>query len=147
MRPFAAGLVVTLLGTTVLPARVPAMAQDVPDALSVEWQGEKLCEKLSEDTQIRILRCSFPPGTMHLCHSHPSYVSYVLNGGQARVQDQNGTWEGEVRAGSYVDVPPVRWHEVINTGDTTLQFLLIERKYQTAPPASENVCPGRRPAQ
>jgi hypothetical protein len=48
------------------------MADDVPDALSVEWQGKKPCEKLFEDAQIRIMRCTFPPGAMHVCHSHPS---------------------------------------------------------------------------
>ena len=48
------------------------MADDVPDALSVEWQGKKPCEKLFEDAQIRIMRCTVPPGAMHVCHSHPS---------------------------------------------------------------------------
>ena len=38
---------------------------DAPsDALSVEWQGKKPCDKLFEDAQVRIARCTFPPGAM-----------------------------------------------------------------------------------
>ena len=80
---------------------------------------------------------------MHVCHSHPSYISYVLSGGKAQVQDEKGTRQVELRSGSYADVPPVPWHEVTNTGETTLQFLNIEKKYQVGPPASQTVCPGR----
>ena len=77
------------LGLLVAP--FAALADDVPDALSVEWQGKKLCEKLYEDAQIRVARCTFPPGAVHVCHSHPAYVSYVLSGGQGQVQDERGT--------------------------------------------------------
>ena len=138
-------LFVAFLTITVLVAPFAAGAENVPDALSVEWQGQKLCEKLFEDAQIRVSRCSFPPGTMHLCHSHPSYISYVLSGGEAQVTDARGIWQGQVLAGTYVEVPAVAWHEVTNTGNTTLQFLFIEKKYQPAPPTSQAACPGRRP--
>ena len=49
-------------------------AEDMPDALSVEWQGKRPCDKLFEDAQVRVLRCAFPPGTVHVCHSHPAYL-------------------------------------------------------------------------
>jgi mannose-6-phosphate isomerase-like protein (cupin superfamily) len=78
---------------------------------------------------------------MHVCHSHPSYISYVLSGGKAQIQDEKGTRQVEVGTGSYVDVPPVPWHEVTNTGNTTLQFLIVEKKYQAASPANQTVCP------
>ena len=77
------------LGLLVAP--FAASADDVPDALSVEWQGKKLCEKLFEDAQVRVARCTFPPGAVHVCHSHPAYLSYVLSGGQGQVQDERGT--------------------------------------------------------
>jgi hypothetical protein len=51
-----------------------AAVGDVPDAFSVEWQGKHACQKLYEDAQIRIGRCTFPPGSVHLCHSHPADV-------------------------------------------------------------------------
>ena len=77
------------LGLLVAP--FAALADDVPDALSVEWQGKKLCEMLFEDAQVRVARCTFPPGAVHVCHSHPAYLSYVLSGGQGQVQDERGT--------------------------------------------------------
>src|SRR5262249_58010733 len=83
-----------LLLATVLVA-VPlaaARSENVPDALSVEWQGQKPCKKLFEDAQIRIARCTFPPGSMHVRHSHSGYFSYVLSGGgKGQIQDERGT--------------------------------------------------------
>jgi len=126
-----------------LAASFPAIADDVPDALSVEWQGKKPCEKLFEDAQVRIARCTFPPGATHVCHSHPSYVSYVLSGGKAEVQDDKGTRKVDVVAGTFEDVSPLPWHEVANVGETTLQFLVVEKKYQTTSAVSQAACPKR----
>src|SRR5262249_6007858 len=92
---------VLFLGMTILVAPFPATAENVPDALSVEWQGQKPCEKLFEDAQL---------------------------------QDEKGTRQVELSTGSHGDVPPVPWHELTNIGDTTLQFLIIEKKYQAGPP-------------
>ena len=47
-----------LLGLVAPP--LAATAEDIPDALTVEWQGKKLCENLYEDAQIRALRCTIP---------------------------------------------------------------------------------------
>src|SRR5262245_65632198 len=93
-------------------------AADVPDALSVEWQGKHPCEKLFEDAQVRVARCTFPPGTVHVCHSHPSYLSYTVSGGRGQVQDEKGTRNIDVLVGRFVDNPPTPWHEFTNTGDT-----------------------------
>jgi quercetin dioxygenase-like cupin family protein len=127
------------LGLLVAP--VAALADDVPDALSVEWQGKKLCEKLFEDAQVRVARCTFPPGAVHVCHSHPAYLSYVLSGGQGRVQDEKGTRKVDVVTGTLADIPPIPWHEFANVGGTTVQFLNVEKKYQPASPVSKTVCP------
>jgi len=143
MSSFPAQLSVVFLGMTVLVAPFAVMAEDVPDALSVEWQGQKPCEKLFEDDQVRISRCSFPPGATHVCHSHPAYLFYVLSGGKAQVRDEKGTREVEIRTGSHVDAPPVPWHEVINIVNTTLQFLNVEKKYRPAPSVSQTVCPSK----
>jgi quercetin dioxygenase-like cupin family protein len=117
------------------------MADNVPDALSVEWEGKKPCEKLSEDAHIRVARCTFPPGSVHVCHSHPAYLSYVLSGGQGQVQDEKGTRKVEVVTGAMLDNPPTPWHQFANIGGTTLQFLIIEKKDQPASPVSQTVCP------
>jgi quercetin dioxygenase-like cupin family protein len=128
-----------MLGVLVAP--LTAWAEDVPDALSVEWQGKKPCEKLFEDAQVRIARCTFPPGVVHVCHSHPAYLSYVLSGGEGQVQDEKGTRKVDVVTGALLDVPPTPWHEFANVGSTTLQFLVVEKKYQPASPVSQTVCP------
>jgi quercetin dioxygenase-like cupin family protein len=127
-----------LVGTSFLVA-----AEDVPGALAVEWEGKKPCEKLFEDEHIRVARCTFSKGTVHVCHTQPSYLTYVLSGGQAEVQDDKGKRKIEVVAGAFADVPPISWHEFANVGETTLQYLVVEKKYQPAPVANRAVCPPR----
>jgi beta-alanine degradation protein BauB len=127
--------IVVLLGMTL--SMCPVLGADVPDALSVEWQGKKPCELLHEDSQIRIMRCTLPPGAVHVRHSHPASFNYVLSGGKVQLQDEKGTRAAEVPTGAHVDSPPVPWHEATNVGDTTLQFLVIEEKYQPLPTASQ----------
>jgi quercetin dioxygenase-like cupin family protein len=104
-------------------------AQDVPDALAVEWNGKKPCEKLFEDDKIRVLRCTFGPAEVHVRHRHPPNLVYTLSGGKVRVEDGRGIREAESKTGnlSINDKPTV--HEVANIGDTTLQYLLVEMKY------------------
>jgi quercetin dioxygenase-like cupin family protein len=139
------GLGIAALGTVgLLDAVEMAKADDVPDALSVEWQGKKPCEKLFEDANVRVARCTFPPGAVHVCHSHPGYLSYVVSGGQGQVEDEKGIRKINVTAGALVDVPPTPWHEFANVGDTTIQFVIVERKYQAVPPANQTACPKGR---
>ena len=74
-----------------------------------------------------VARCTFPPGAVHVCHSHPSYLSYVVSGGQGQVEDEKGIRKINVTAGAIVDVPPTPWHEFANIGDTTIQFVIVEK--------------------
>ena len=120
-----------------------AQAADVPDALSVEWQGKHLCEKLYEDEQVRVARCTFPPGAVHVCHTHPAYLAYVVSGGQGQVQDAKGIRKVEVATGALLDAQPIPWHEFTNIGDTTIQFVVMEKKYQAAPIVDQSSCPKR----
>ena len=108
-------------------------SEDVPDALSVEWQGQHPCEKLYEDAEIRALRCTFAPGAVHVRHSHPGHLVYTISGGKAKVQDEKGTREGQPKTGGFTSNIPTPWHEVTNIGDTTLSFLVIEKKYEPVP--------------
>jgi quercetin dioxygenase-like cupin family protein len=118
-----------------------ARADDVPDALSVEWQGKKPCEKLFDDANVSVVRCTFPPGAVHVCHSHPGYLSYVVSGGQGQIRDEKGTRKINVTVGALLDVPPTPWHEFANVGDTTIQFVVIEKKYQPVTPVNQTACP------
>src|SRR5205823_6154946 len=79
-----------LVGLPLLAGSSVAVAHDVPDGLSVEWQGKKPCEKIFEDAQIRVVRCSFAPGAVHVRHSHPGYLTCVLSGGKGQIEDANG---------------------------------------------------------
>src|SRR5215831_17424282 len=115
-------IVAALAALDLLIAPVLALTDDVPDALSVEWQGKKPCEKLFEDAQVRVARCTFPPGAVHVCHSHPSYLSYVVSGGRGQIQDEKGVRKVEIVTGALVDAQPIPWHEFTNLGDTTIQF-------------------------
>jgi quercetin dioxygenase-like cupin family protein len=105
-------------------------AADVPDALAAGWKGEKLCENLHEDEQIRVLRCIFPPNVGHEPHSHPASFLYVLTGGHGTVTDSNGMREFDVKTDESRPAKPVVWHEMLNTGDSTLRYLIVEKKYQ-----------------
>jgi quercetin dioxygenase-like cupin family protein len=113
------------------PLTTPALSQtgDIPDALSVEWQGKHLCENLYEDVNIRVLRCTFPPGAVHVKHYHPAAFGYVLEGGKGQVVDANGTRQVESKADAFWAGDPIPWHEYTNTGDTTERFLAVEKKY------------------
>jgi quercetin dioxygenase-like cupin family protein len=102
-----------VMASLVLPP--VAATEDVPDALSVEWQGEKPCEKLHEDDQIRILRCTFPPGAKHMRHQHPANFVYALSGGKLNTESVSGTREAEVSTDAYVLNKRVPCHEVTIT--------------------------------
>ncbi len=107
-----------------------ARSEDVPDPLSVEWQGRKICESLFEDEQIRILRCTIPPGGAHVRHSHIASFGYILSGGKSQVEDAKGTRPGEPKTDEYWDGDPITWHEIRNIGDTTQRYLIVEKKYK-----------------
>ena len=119
-----------LTAIAVVLAPLAATAQNVPDAFSVEWQGKPPCQKLYEDAYIRIGRCVFPPGAVHLRHTHPAYFLYTLSGGKGQVQDARGTRQSETKTGSYFSLAPVPWHVFSNVGDTTISYLIVEKKYQ-----------------
>ena len=110
-----------------------AVAQDIPDALAVEWQGKHPCEKLYEDSQIRVARCTFPPGAEHVRHKHPAYLTYVLGGGSGEITTAGGKRVSETRADQLSDSPAVEWHALKNVGQTTLRYLVIEKKYPAKP--------------
>jgi quercetin dioxygenase-like cupin family protein len=133
----------TLSSVAVAATLSVAQAADVSDALSVEWQGQRPCEKLFEDAQIRVARCTFPPGAMHVCHSHPAYLSYVVSDGRGQVQDEKGVRKIDVKTGAFLDAQPVPWHEFTNIGDTTIQFVVVEKKYQATPIVDQSSCPKR----
>ena len=88
---------------------------ELPDPLEAGWQGEPVCEKLHEDDDQRILRCTFPLG-------------YAISGGRVRIVDASGTRELSLDTGSSYSSDGVAWHEIENIGDTTIVYLIVEPK-------------------
>ena len=100
----------------------------LPDPLAAGWNGKPVCERLHEDAAQRILRCTFAPGVGHERHFHDAHFGYTLSGGRMRIEDEKGVREVDVPTGSSFTSEGVAWHEVLNIGDTTSVFLIVEPK-------------------
>ncbi|MCB0440584.1 MAG: DUF1304 family protein [Alteromonas sp.] len=100
----------------------------LPDPLEAGWKGHAVCEVLQEDRTIRVLKCTFPPGVGHEKHEHAPHFGFTLKGSTFRITDEKGPREVNVPAGYdfYKSEPSV--HEVLNIGDSTAVFLIIEPK-------------------
>ncbi len=96
--------------------------------LQAGWKGKKVCEQLSENDQQRILRCTFPPGVGHEKHQHNAHFGYALSGGKMQLTDGKGTRIVELTTNSYFESQGKKWHKVLNVGDTTVTYLVIEFK-------------------
>ena len=105
-----------------------AMQSALPDPLAAGWKGVPVCEKLHENSDHRILRCSFPPGIGHERHFHDRHFGYALAGGRMRIRDESGTRDVDLATGSSFSSAGVDWHEVLNVGDTTVVYLIVEPK-------------------
>ena len=134
----------SLCAALLLAACATASAQTtpLPMALCAGWQGERVCELLQEDTQIRILRCTFPPGVGHERHYHPPHFGYVLTGESVmHITTEAGVTERPVRAGGSFSNDAEIVHEALNIGAETTTYLIVEKKYADRRP-SEAVAPG-----
>ncbi|HEX6199134.1 MAG TPA: cupin domain-containing protein [Thermoanaerobaculia bacterium] len=110
------------------PTRAAEEAAALPHAFEAGWLGEPVCEVLYETDSVRVGRCSFPPGVGHERHFHRPHFGYVLTGGTMRIEDAEGVETVETRAGATWSSDEVTVHEVLNVGDTTASYLVIEPK-------------------
>lgn len=118
--------------TALLAACATASAQvaPLPMALCAGWQGERVCERLHEDEEIRVLRCTFPPGVGHETHYHPPHFGYVLSGESVmRITSPTGVREAPVSAGGSFSNDAEIVHEALNIGGQTTSYLIVEKKY------------------
>jgi len=104
----------------------------LPDPLAAGWNGENVCEQLHKDADHRILRCTFPPAVGHERHYHDKNFGYVLAGGRMRITDASGTRDVDLVEGSSFASDGLDWHEVVNVGDTTVVYLVVELRHQSA---------------
>ncbi len=101
---------------------------DLPDPLKAGWKGKNVCEVLKEDESQRLLKCTFPPGVGHEKHYHAPHFGYALKGGTFRITDNKETKVIEVKDGTTWNKTEFSVHEVINVGETTSVYLIIEPK-------------------
>ena len=116
---------IVILGVAVLAS---ANEEDLPDPLTAGWEGESVCEHMHEDDALRVLRCTFPPGAGHERHYHERHFGYVLVGGRMQITDADGTRVVDIPDDTTWDSDGVEWHEVLNVGETTSVYLIVEPK-------------------
>jgi quercetin dioxygenase-like cupin family protein len=127
----------SMAAASLLAACASASAQvaPLPMALCAGWNGERVCEVLQEDAQIRVLRCTFPPGVGHEPHYHPPHFGYVLEGNSTmRITTTEGVVDRPVRAGTSFSNDAEIQHAALNVGAETTRYLIIEKKYADARP-------------
>lgn len=101
---------------------------NLPDPLAAGWLGKSVCQKLHENEKQRVLKCRFPPGVGHTRHYHVKHFGYALSGGTMRLTDQTGVREVKLNTGSSYYSEGTPWHEVLNIGETTVEYLIVEAK-------------------
>lgn len=100
----------------------------LPDPLEAGWKGEPVCEVLKNNDELRVLKCVFNPGIGHEKHYHNPHFGYTLRGGKFRIADIKGTREVDIPDGYSFSKDSITSHEVLNIGQTTAEFLIIEYK-------------------
>lgn len=103
-----------------------ASEDPLPSALEAGWEEKRVCEVQHQAETHRVLRCTFPPGVGHERHYHPAHWGYALSGGTMQLTDGERTRTATIASGSSYSSDGVEWHEVVNVGDTTVTYLIIE---------------------
>lgn len=101
---------------------------NLPDPLKAGWNNEPVCEEVENNEKVRVLKCTFPPGVGHERHYHAAHYGYTVSGSKFRITDTTGTREVQVPTGSSFYNDKIEWHEVLNVGDSTAVFLIVEPK-------------------
>ncbi len=100
----------------------------LPDPLAAGWKNKSVCELIKDNEELRVLRCTFAPGVGHEKHYHEPHFGYTIAGSKFRIKDEKGIKEVNVGTGSHFYSKGTDWHEVLNIGDSTAIFLIIEPK-------------------
>jgi len=81
-----------------------------------------------ENASVRVIEGVMKPGDREHMHSHPAFVTYVIEGGKIRNHFADGrVVEAELHTGDVLSREP-QTHWIENIGETTLRFLVIELK-------------------
>ena len=122
--------IVPILVLGALGAATPATGSEdpLPHAFDAGWKGEKTCEVIYENAQLRVGRCAFPPGIGHEKHYHDPHFGYVLEGGTLRIADRQGVRTITTSAGGSWSTDERTVHEAVNIGETTTSYIIVEPK-------------------
>ena len=116
------------IGLIYFPLHSCTNKHELPDPLMAGWKGSKVCEIIEDNEELRVLRCTFAPGVGHERHYHDPHFGVALSGSTFRITDATGTREVDVPGNSQFYSDGTEWHEVLNVGDSTAVFLIIEPK-------------------
>lgn len=123
---------IVLTATLLVSCSLAAEAADttgLPEAFDAGWQGQQTCELMYETDEVRVGRCSFPPGVGHEKHYHVPHFGYVLEGGALRITNERGEEQVvETMTGGTWSTDEITVHNALNIGDTTTSYLIIEPK-------------------
>lgn len=120
--------IVAALCASACAANLSSPRHVLPDPLEAGWRGQPVCENLHEDSDSRVLRCTFPPSVGHERHYHTRHFGYALSGGRMRLTDASGTRDVDLPSNSSFASDGTEWHEVLNIGNTTVVYLIVESK-------------------
>lgn len=101
---------------------------ELPDPLQAGWNNTAVCEVMVDNEEMRVLKCTFAPGVGHDKHYHSSHYAYAISGSRFRIEDENGVREVDFPTGSNYYSEGVKWHQVLNIGDSTAVVLIVESK-------------------
>jgi hypothetical protein len=100
----------------------------LPDPLEAGWNNEAVCEVIEDNDNLRVLKCTFAPNVGHERHYHNPHFGYTLAGSRFRIKDTSGTRDVNVPTGYSFSKDDITTHEVLNIGDSTAVFLIMEYK-------------------
>lgn len=123
--PIATLMLVALATSSAYSTENPA---PLPSAFDAGWHGQRVCEPLFENAEMRAARCTFPPGGGHEKHYHPPHWGYIVQGGTMRITTEAGTVDRVLKSGSNWWSDGIKWHEAVNVGDTTAVYIIVEPK-------------------
>lgn len=119
---------ILILSLTVVLTVSCQQEHQLPDPLKAGWKGSSVCEVVVDNDKVRTLKCTFAPGVGHERHYHPAHYGYTIAGSKFRMTDSTGTREVDVPTGYSFYNDKIEWHEVLNIGDCTAVFLIVEPK-------------------
>jgi len=101
---------------------------NLKDPLEAGWNNTPVCEVVEDNKNVRVLKCTFEPGIGHEEHYHNPHYGYTISGSKFRIKDATGTREVNVPSGYSFSKDSITTHEVLNIGDSTAIFLIVEYK-------------------